>query len=123
MERLRVELRRECDDRAGIDPHARRAVFLPGLDVLEIPHPRLAMSYRERNQAPPATAPATVSPYATRARDSAANSQAREPVSRKASQPPPIAIARRNSPASSGQPSRPAPSEAKYSARPTPKHP
>ena len=38
MKRLRVEFGRECGDRSGIDAQARRAVCLPGRDILEIQH-------------------------------------------------------------------------------------
>src|SRR2546428_10514172 len=75
------------------------------------------------NQAPLATAPAFISPNAASAALSATKTYETSPLHRKASQPPPAAMANRVRFASSGQRRRPAPCEAKYSAMPSPKRP
>src|SRR5207249_6934551 len=75
------------------------------------------------NQAPLATAQAFISPNAASAALSATKTYETSPLHRRASQPPPAAIASRVRFASSGQASRPAPCDAKYSAMPSPKRP
>src|SRR3989441_3382203 len=75
------------------------------------------------NQAPLATAPALIRPKAASAALSATKTYETSPLHRSASQPPPAAIASRVRFASSGQSSRPAPCDAKYSAMPSPKRP
>ena len=65
------------------------------------------------SHAPDVTAARIVVPCSTRPSASATNNQESEPVSRSASQPPPMATNMGRKPAVSGQNSRPAPCEAK----------
>src|SRR6266446_1159805 len=134
MERLRIELGAECLDSLLVDPQPTGAKGLPDGKVFEeSPNhghwPPSGARTRGRgqtigpNQAPVATAPAVISPNAARAAPSAAKTYETSALQRSASQPPPAAITSRTRFASSGHSSRPAPCDAKYSARPSPKRP
>src|SRR6267142_1071184 len=134
MEGLRIELGAECLDSLLVDAHPTGAKGLPDGEVFEeSPNHRHCAPSRARtrgrgqtigpNQAPVATAPAVISPNAASAAPSAAKTTETSALQCSANQPPPAAIPSRTRLASSGHSRRPAPCDAKYSARPSPKSP
>src|SRR5262249_1020722 len=99
---------RDAIPRVRFDPRAKRRRTLP---------------LTRSNQTPARTAAPSAVPYTMRPVASATNSALNEPVTRKAIHPPPTATMIRRKPQSSGQNKRPAPCDAKYSDRPSPKNP
>src|SRR3954467_2222390 len=126
VERLRIEFRREAFDALALDAQAPRAVFLSGCEVLEIPHAGLLCSVGQAsgpNPAPAAMAAALMRAKAASARLCATKTSASSPVQASASHPKTAAIASRVRLPISGQSSRPAPCDAKYSASARPNMP
>src|SRR5215472_12280521 len=126
MERLRIELGSEALDPITLDADVTGTVGLADGKILEVPrghfdaptnnnaascprHDQLNLP----NQAPPATATATISPKAASATACATNTSKRLALHRIASHPPPAAMINRVRFASSGHNRRPAPCDAK----------
>src|SRR5439155_7187514 len=126
VEWLGIELDGEGLDVSGLDRQPAGTEGLSDGEAFKVAlgHSPISRATRARrlsgqgigpNQAPLATAPAFISPNAASAALSATKTYETSPLHRRASQPPPAAIASRVRFASSGQSSRPAPCDAKYS--------